>query len=199
MTLSLKTPPAALALDWVQEVKGHLRLDSEEEQPRVASILIPAATQFAESETDRQLITATWTLYLDAFPCYGHKIELPKPPLKTVTSVKYYDTAGVLQTWAAAGNYSVQAPAGPFADCGYILPAYAVVYPVTQSRADAVEIEFTSGYGDTFASVPPLIRAAMLLIVGEQFERREESIAGTIISRVPMAAHNLLWPFRVWR
>jgi uncharacterized phiE125 gp8 family phage protein len=199
MTLSLKTAPVALALDWVQEVKGHLRLDSDEEQPRVASILIPAATQFAESETGRQLITATWTLYLDKFPCSGQRIELPKPPLKTVTSVKYYDTAGVLQTWAAAGNYGVQALAGPFADCGYISPAYAVIYPTTQSRADAVEIEFTSGYGDTFASVPPMIRAAMLLIVGEQFERREESITGTIISRVPMAAHNLLWPFRVWR
>jgi len=198
MTLTLTTPAAALALDWTAEVRGHLRLDTEDERARVESVLIPAATEMAQAETERQFINATWTLYLDAFPPDGETIVLPKPPLSSVESIKYYDTAGTLQTWAAAGNYTVVTPSGPQAECGYVVPAYGVTYPSTQSVPDAVAIEFIAGYGATYASVPGAIRAAMLLLVGEQFERREEAIVGAAVSEVPLAARRLLWPFRVW-
>jgi len=200
MTLTLTTPAAALALDWVREVAGHLRLDTDDERERVEDVLIPAATEMAQAETERQLINATWTLYLDAFPPDGDRIELPKPPLSSVTSIKYYDPAGTLQTWTAVGNYTVVAPSGPQAESGYIVPAFGIIYPPTQSVQDAVAIEFIAGYGATYASVPGAIRAAMLLLVGEQFERREEGIAGAgvMIVEVPLAARRLLWPFRVW-
>jgi len=197
-TLTLTTPAATLALDWGGEVKGHLRVDTETERARVESILIPSATQMAEAETGRQLITATWTLYLDSFPTSGTKIELPRPPLQSVSSIKYYDTQGTIQTWAAAGNYSVMAPVGPFAESGYIVPAYGITYPSTYGQPNSVEIAFVAGYGLTFASVPGAIRAALLLLVGEMFERREEAIVGAAIGSVPLAAHRLLWPFRVW-
>jgi uncharacterized phiE125 gp8 family phage protein len=196
-TLTLTTPAAALALDWEVEVKGHLRVDTADERTRVETVLIPAATQIAEGETERQLITATWTLYLDGFPTSGTKIELPKPPLQSVSSIKYYDTQGVLQTWAAS-NYSVVAPAGPRAPNGYIVPGYGITYPSTYGQPNDVVIEFVCGYGAAYGSVPAQIRAAMLLLVGEMFERREDAIAGTIIGEVPLAAHRLLWPFRVW-
>lgn len=198
MHLTLTTAATALALDWTAEVRGHLRLDTENERARVESVLIPAATEFAQAETERQLIDATWTLYLDAFPPNGQTIVLPKPPLDSVTSIKYYDTGGTLQTWTAAGNYTEVKPSGPQAERGYIVPVYAVPYPVTQSVPDAVAIAFKAGYGPAYSDVPAMIRAAMLLLVAEQFERREDAIAGVMIGEVPLAARRLLWPFRVW-
>lgn len=195
--LSLKTAPTGLALDWVTEVKSHLRLDSETERARVESILVPAATAMAEEMTGRQILTATWTLKLDAFPALEAPIELPKAPLQSVTHVKYFDTAGVLQTLSSA-LYTVEAPDGAFADPGRIVLDYGEVYPGTYGQVRAVEVEFVAGYGEA-AAVPPLIKAALLLIVGELFERREDAISGTIITQVPLAARSLLWPFRVWR
>ena len=198
MHLTLTTAAAALALDWTAEVRGHLRLDTEDERARVESVLIPAATEMAQAETERQLIDATWTLYLDAFPPDGEKLMLPKPPLDSVTSIKYYDPAGVLQTWTALGAYTVVTPSGPQAERGYVAPVYGVPYPWTQSIPDAVAIAFVAGYGLTYADVPAAIRAAMLLLVGEQFERREEAVIGASVSAVSLPASRLLWPFRVW-
>lgn len=194
MRLSLKTAPAARALDWFSEVKGHLRLDSDDEAARVDSILIPAAEQWAESATGRQLITATWTLSFEAFPQDGGPIVLPKPPLQSVTSVKYYDDAGVQQTWAAAANYTVIAPAGPKCGPGMIVPKVGISYPYAYGFPYEVEIEFIAGYGASSASVPGLLKAGMLLLVAEQFERREEAFAGQI-SQVPLHAASLILPF----
>ena len=197
MRLSLKTAAAALAMDWTNEVKGHLRLDTDDEKARVEAILMPAAIAHAEAVTQRQLINATWTLYLDVFPADSVPIELPKPPLSSVTSVKYNDASGTQQTWSAT-NYTVDKPAGDRCVPGRIVPNLGVTYPSTYGQPNDVEIEYVAGYGAAYTSVPTAIRAAMLLLVAEQFERREEAIVGTIINTVPLASDRLLWPYRVW-
>lgn len=195
MRLSLKTAPTSPALDWIDEVKGHLRLDSDDEIGRVSSLLVPAAEQWAESATGRQLITATWTAYFDCFPGDSScPIVLPKPPLQSVTSIKYYDTAGVQQTWAAS-NYTLRAPVGPKCGPGMIVPKAGIYYPTAYGVPYEVEVEFVAGYGASSAEVPGLLKAGMLLIVGEQFERREHSIAGTIITEVPFGAKAFILPF----
>jgi uncharacterized phiE125 gp8 family phage protein len=79
------------------------------------------------------------------------------------------------------------------------VPVYGVSYPSTQAIPDAVQIAFQAGYGATHASVPGAIRAALLLLVAEMFERREDAVVGASIGEVPLAARRLLWPFRVWR
>jgi uncharacterized phiE125 gp8 family phage protein len=192
--LSLKTAPAVRALDWLFEVKSHLHLDSDDERGRVDSILIPAAEQWTESATGRQLITATWTLSLETFPADGYPIVLPKPPLQSVTSVKYYDAAGVQQTWAAAANYIVIAPAGPKCGPGMIVPKADISYPYTYGPPYEIDVEFVAGYGDSPTAIPGLLKAGMLLLVAEQFERREEVTEGQI-SRVPLNAQALILPF----
>ncbi len=158
------------------------------------SILIPAARTWAESATGRQLITATWQAFFSCFPSdNGCPIRLPKPPLQSVTHVKYYDGNGVQQTWAAA-NYTVTAPAGEKCGAGFILPKANVSYPTVYGPPYEIEVEFIAGYGATAPSVPGLLKAGMLLLVGELFERREEAIVG-IINRVPLAAQALILPF----
>ena len=192
MRLTLTTATAAPALDWGAELVTHLRLDSELERTRVENILVPAAEAWVEALTNRQLITATWTLKLDRFPAFD--IVLPKPPLQSVTSVKYVDQDGTQQTWADT-NYSVDAPAGPYALRGRIVPGYSIIYPITRAIPDAVEIEFIAGYGDAYSDVPGLIRSALLVMVGELFERREESVVGGRVSPVVLRARDMAFPF----
>lgn len=204
MIASIDTAPALPALDWNNEVKGHLRLDADDEQARVMDVLVPAAEEWAQSLTGRQLITATWLAWYPSFyeacrPALARcatgtfptdAILVPRPPLQSVTWIKYYDTSNVLQTWAST-NYTVKAPAGPKAPNGWIQPVPNVAFPATFVRPDAVEVKFVAGYGAEPTSVPGGLRQAMLLVLAEMFEKREISVTGTIIQDVPLAAVNL--------
>lgn len=201
--LHVVTPPAVQPLDWEAQVKSHLRLDSEQEKERVMSVLVPAADQLARSSTNLSLVDRTLKLTLDEFPCSDRALELPRAPLKSVTHVKYIDGNGVQQTWST-GDYVVSGKSADYPppddsppSPGLIYPAYGKTWPATRSQRNAVEVQYVAGYGATHESIPALLRAGMLLIVGELFERREHAIVGAIITEVPLAATRLFAKFRV--
>lgn len=194
MGLSLLTAPAVEPITW-DLAKAHLRLSSDDEKAYVERVTIRSARRWAEGITARALITQTWTLTLSGFPCESF-IKIPKPPLRAINSVKYLDTNGVQQTWAAE-NYSVEKPAGPKAPCGRVHLAYSKVWPSTLPVWNAVEIELECGYGETPASlaengsVPEELTSAQLMILGELFERREDAIVGTISTPAKVGAERL--------
>lgn len=194
MLLSLDTEPAGVALNWETHLKGHLKQSTADERARVEDVLVPAAELWVESLTNRQMRETVFIGYLDEFPSDGSPIRMPKPPLNSVSYVKYYDTNGVLTTWSVS-DYEVDFPVGPRCMPGRIYPAYGKYYPSTRCHPKAVQIKFTCGYGED--DIPAALRAAMLLHVGEGFERRENAIAGTIISTVPQGAMSLAMPFLV--
>lgn len=205
--LTLTTAPAAAALSWSAEAKGHLRVDTDDEQTRVQDVLFPAVTDWCEGVTGRQFITATWTAWWPSFTAacgYARRhgfpadtILMPRPPLVSVTWVKYYDTNNAIQTWASS-NYTVTAsPAGAKGGPGWVRPVAGTVYPSSYTRPDAVEIKFVAGYGSAYTDVPGGLRHAMLLMLGELFERREIAIAGTIIQQVPMGALQIAQGYQV--
>lgn len=132
------------------------------EDPELVRLLTTVRDR-AELATGRALVTQTWDLVLDAFPC-GRVIDLPRPPLVSVTYLKYVDTAGVLQTWAAA-NYVVQAPAGPRSARGRLALAYGKTWPSTYGELGDVTIRLVCGYGAPSA-VPALLKDGMLLDLG---------------------------------
>lgn len=136
---------------------------------------IPAARERCENATLRQMLTAIWEWQGPCFPTCGWPFEVPRAPLQSVSSVKYLDAAGDLQTWANS-NYVVSAPTGPKAPRGTITPVYGVTWPATYPQINAVRIRFTCGYGDEASDVPPLLRQAMLLDVGSMFVHRESVV-----------------------
>src|SRR4029077_18050283 len=89
-----------------------------------------AAREYGETVTHRAFITQTWDDVRDGFPGSDEAIWLPRPPLISVTSVTYIDTAGATQTWSAS-LYTVIAPAGPKASPGAIVPNYGQIFPAT--------------------------------------------------------------------
>lgn len=210
-TLSLITPPASEALDTSPggEVYQHLRLEPElTPQDSLIQSYAAAARQEGERIARRQFITATWELWMDSWfqdwigqepwsrpwtDWPGNGICLPLPPLQSVTSVKYLDGAGAEQTWSSA-EYTVEAPAGDFAQKGRIYLKSGFSWPSSTS----IKIRYVCGYGATPATVPALFRSAMLLTVGEAYESRELQSVGTSAVRNPRAAKNIFFDNRAW-
>ena len=137
--------------------------------------LITAARERAEVATRRQLLQATWDLFLDAWPCDG-TIEIPKPPLSSVTHVKYTNTSGTLTALTVTTDYLVSAPAGPRCRRGRVTLAYGQSWPSIREIADAIVVRFVAGYGATASTVPKLLRQAMLVDMGTLHEHRDDAV-----------------------
>src|ERR1019366_1734411 len=105
--LKQTVPPTSEPVS-VTTLKAFLRLNTTSEDTLLAGFISSARDLF-EHGTDRQLMPATWTLYLDAFP---RIIRCPRAPLTAVNSVKYIDSGDNLQTWATS-NYSVDTAREP--------------------------------------------------------------------------------------
>jgi len=141
---------------------------------------------YAENYSHRAFITQKWQLNYDSFP--GEEIEIPKPPLISLDSVKYIDTDGVLQTLAVDTNY--EAVLG--GETGKVKLVSGKSWPTTKTTLNAVQIAFTAGYGESPLDVPENIKQAVRLLTGESYERREESIVGQDSNPVVIASRNLL-------
>jgi len=187
--LQIKTEPVNEPVS-LQEAKDHLRVDIDADNSYIQG-LIQTARMMAEEITRRALITQTWRLLLDDFPL-GDTIELPMPPLQSVTSLTYTDKDGSESTFAVA-NYEVDTDKEP----GEIVLAYGGSWPGdTLQVTSPIEIEYVAGYGDQGTSVPEPVRQAILLIVGDLYENREDAGRQRIYP-LPRGAKALLWPYRV--
>ncbi len=173
MALTLITGPAVEPIS-LADAKLQVRRGDTTEDDAVLTWLRTAVRERAENATNRALITQTWDLVLDAFPNEDF-IEVPKPPLQSITYVKYRDTSGVLQTWASS-KYVVEAPAGPRCRRGRLSLAYGEAWPVTYQQAGDVTIRFICGYGADLEDVPVLLKAAMLMDLAALYDDRSAGI-----------------------
>ena len=183
---SLIAGPTVEPLD-LEEVKKQRRFGNLTTLDTLFDLWISGARQYYEEQTGRQLITATWEYWLDAFPAQT-AIELPHPPLQAVLSVKYDDGDGVEQTWDVA-NYRVIAPSGDRAPRGRIVLAAGASWPTTLVQQAAVRIRYLAGYGDAPGSVPELDQHVLMTLVGH-FHRYGEAVqdAKNALTDLPVGA-----------
>ncbi len=146
---------------------------------------IAAARRKVEADTRRALITQTHVLKLDAFPV-GDWIDLPQPPLSSVTSVQYVDTGGTSQTFASS-KYTVDTARTP----GAILLAYAETWPTPRPQRNAVTVTYVAGYGANGTAVPEPLIDAVLILVKHRFENPELASFGSM-AELPMAYSDLV-------
>jgi uncharacterized phiE125 gp8 family phage protein len=151
----------------VVEAKRHANVVATDDDALVAS-LIAAARELVEEDTSRALINQTWAVELHDW--WTDKIELPRPPLVSITSVKYFDVDGVEQTLAAT-NYDVDTRRQP----GVIWWDEDVSsYPTLSDQANAVVITYVCGYGAAATAVPARAKQAILLLVSHWYRYRDE-------------------------
>ena len=176
-------------------MNGWLRIDTSTENDLVDAA-IAAATEHLDGTgvLGRALLTQTWTLKLDDFPLETEAnefaaINIPLPPLQSVSSVAYLDSAGASQTLAT----SVYGVATGEIGRVYLKPEQE--WPEVQDTRDAVTITFVAGYGAASA-VPVPVKLAIRMLAASLFEGRSATTAGTV-SEVPLGFQRLIRPYEV--
>lgn len=171
MSLRLITAPATKPVT-TAEAKAQCRVDSSDEDTLIDTY-IAAATSFVEFYTGRALISQTWELVLDDF---SDAILIPKGPVVSITSVKYFDTADVEQT-LAADQYALDSASDP----AWLVRPDDVTYPEVADGVNNVIIRFVAGY----STLPAEIKAAILVLIASWFDNRSTGV-------VPDGVHSLL-------
>lgn len=167
----------------VDDARLQCRLGDNHEEDEYLAALITAARVHVENITWRALISQTWDFSYDTFDV----LKIPKPPLSSVTSVKYYDGNSTEQTLA-----STVYETGEINGIGVVRLKYNQTWPPTQGHDDDITVRAVCGYGTTAASVPANYRHAIKLLVAHWFVHREEVVTGMNAATLPSAVDALL-------
>ncbi len=184
-TVAPAAEPVTLA-----DAKNWLRVDVTDDDSLITS-MITEAREYVENHTGLALITQTWLYTLDIFPPLdtsymlirqprawlpqtrqflgsgGGVIRLPKPPLQSISSLKYLATDGTLTTLANT-EYQIDTSKTP----GRLAPAYGKVWPVTRFNPAAVQVTFVAGFGASGSYVPGIFKRAIFMLLANWYENR---------------------------
>ena len=178
------TPPTIEPLT-LAEAKAQCRIDIDDDDTLIAG-MIQAAREYCEAIDWRSYLTQTIELWLEAWPG-DDEIELPLPPLQSVTSVEYYDTDDVKYTLTAS-DYYVDTISEP----GRVVLKNLKTWPTTSLRDyNAICVTYKAGW-TTQAAVPQAIKQAMLLLIGHWYENREATTLGAVSRPIDFAVKALL-------
>ena len=129
---------------------------------------ITAAREYGEDYTGRAFATQTLEMLLDNFPAADFDIEMP--PLQSVTSVKYKNSAGTETTMTVTTQYLVDSDR----DIGRLVLPYGKSWPSFAAYpVNPIRIRYEAGYTTDF---PKIYKNAMLLHVGYMYKYRDTAI-----------------------
>lgn len=174
MSLRLITAPATYPVTRA-EVKAQCEVQGTDNDALIDTY-IAAATAHVESVTGRAVMSQTWEVVLDDF---SDAIMLPRGPVQSVTSVKYFDTAEAEQT-VSAGDYVLDNASDP----AWLVKADGSTYPTVAEGVNNVTIRFVAGYAATDPKLQEL-RAAILITVAYFYDNRATG-------ELPPIVYNLL-------
>lgn len=179
----------------VAEAYAHCRIDSNAEEAYVSG-LISVAREWLEDRNNTTLLTTTWAMSLNRFPVRNssdaldrNRIELPRCPVQSITSIQYVDEDGDTQTFDS-GSYSFDSASN---HCASVGPIYDEEWPDIREQVGAVTVTYVAGY-TLAANVPPKYRHAIKLLVGHWYENRETSLVGTISKELEFTVTALVEP-----
>lgn len=202
MKITLITAPTVEPVT-LTEVKEQLRVGTDEyDHDPVLSRLIKSARNYAEAFCSRAFIQQTFDYWLDRWPS-GDAIELPRPPLNSVTSVSYTDSDGDSTNLVADTDYVVDTDSM----FGRVVLEYGKTWPTaTLHPKNPIKIRFVAGYDDDGSSppdyranIPEDIKHAMLLLIGDWFSHRENTVPGISLTSQRSGVDAILYPHRAWR
>ncbi len=163
------------------------------EDTYIENIITAVREDVEERLLNRALITQTWEYYLNKFPESNKFIEIPKPPLQSITSLIYTDSDDTANTFST-DNYTVDIVSDP----GRLVLGYNKSWPTaTLTPQNPIKITFIAGYGDATADVPGIIRMAMLAFIADIYENRQTIITGMRVNELKFI-DNRLSNYRVW-
>ena len=159
------TTPPTLNPVTVDELKTFARIDGSDEDT-ILEGFITSVTKATEGYLGRALIEQTITLKMDWWP--DMVVELPRPPLISVTSISTLDEDDTETTYSSS-NYYVMTDGQP----GRIVIKKSVSPPYNSTRyTGGYKIVFKCGYGTATTDVPEGIRTGIMLWATELYENR---------------------------
>ena len=176
----------------LSEAKGHLRVDSTDDDAYITG-LIRAAREWVEEYLDRTLIHTQWVMRFDKFPADSTAdIELPRPPMvasgtATSVTVAYTLEDGTTATYGTA-SFRVDRASTP----GAVKTVYAATWPPHRQDDNSVSVTWWAGYGASGTDVPAAIRHAMLMLVAFWYDNRSTVLVGSISKQLEFAVESLL-------
>jgi uncharacterized phiE125 gp8 family phage protein len=169
----------------VVQLKEFARIDGNIEDDLLTNI-IKVSRQMVEDYTNRALISQTIELSMDYWP--NEVLELPRPPLISITSVQTLDESNVATTYDS-GNYFTITNCDP----GKLVIKNSVSFPYNSSRYYAgYKVTYTAGYGSTATYIPQQLKEACKLWATVIYENRTQSSDPTPLVK------GLLEPFKVY-
>jgi uncharacterized phiE125 gp8 family phage protein len=158
--IRIEAPAAVMTLE---EAKAHLRVDHNDEDSKIAALLLAATAQFdgPEGRLRKAIMPQTWETAFDAFT---NELKLPLGPLLSVVSVTYVDGDGAEQT-VSSNDYEIDR---------YSPDAWVVTsgsWPSAMTTINAVKVRWIAGMSPVDAPVcPPDLQAAVKLKLAELYD-----------------------------
>jgi len=181
MKYELTTPPTEYPVT-VDQIRRHLVLDTFDDD-LMLEIYLQQAIAYCEARTGLHIGAQKWTVYSDGWCGVTY---LPFKPVTDV-QIQYYDTEGTLK-YLDNALYVVDLHSYPvkvtYTDPGAL--------PELQDVPNNVMAEVSTGY----TTLPKTVEAAIQLITGHLYERREDS-SHVQIYAIPMGANAFLDTVRV--
>lgn len=157
------------------DLKSHIRVTHNDDDEYLTKLIREAREEF-EDITGIALISQTWQFMLDAWP--GHQdqwwdgirqmaiteldggfpsvMEPPRYPLISVDTINVYDESSNATAVTIASTFDIDIVSRP----GRISLQSGKTWPIAARNVNAIEINYTAGYGTTVSDVPsPLVRA----------------------------------------
>lgn len=181
MNYKVTTEPSAEPITR-DEAKLHLRVDGTAEDTLIDGLIV-AARQMVEQYLNRVLITQT---IVQKHSSFSGGIRIYRHPIQSLSSIVYKNVSNETTTLSTE-VYRLVANGEP----AYILPDHGKTFPTTTGEAENIEITYVAGYGEASA-VPQTIKQAMLLIIGDLYENRQDAKR-----TMPQASQCLLNDWRI--
>lgn len=179
MPTTVSVAPASEPVSLI-EAKSFLRVDDTADNTLLSSLITSARIQ-VEQYLRRALVTQTLQTIVevpvpargpisgivgafkleDGLPVTRATIELPHPPLQSVTSVHYWDESSYAWILVDATTYTVDTTAVP-----------GMLIPEVEWEGPRLKVLYVAGYG-LAAAVPDPIKYMILNIVSFRYANRE--------------------------
>lgn len=198
MPVQLVTGPVEEPISLAQ-AKNHLRIDYSDDDALIQSQII-AVREYAETAVNRAFVSQTWRYVLDAFPAVPSgalswqsnfaQFRIPFPPLQSISSIVWLDTAGTPTTLATT-DYVVDTSSEP----ARVALAFGKSWPSNPLQTIAgVQVTFVAGYGIA-AKVPESIKQMVKLLLGAYYQNREDVVIDRRVAAVelPKGFEALRW------
>lgn len=192
----------------IEDVERQIRFSLSNQSEHIVQ-LIQAVREQGESVTRRALKPTNKILTLDTFPSGRGIIEIPNAPLRSITSITYFDGSGILQT-IDSSLYKISSGNNVFPQqLSRVMPIYGESWPSTLDDVDVVTINYVCGYGTVLNSesvyetieLPKAIKQWMLINIANLYNNPETIVVSNVnrqsLVQIPMIANSLIANYKI--